>query len=41
VSAEQTETLTKRLLELDWRIHDIVVVPVAGVDGAPEETRVR
>ena len=33
VTAEQTETLTKRLLELDWRVRDIVVVPVAASTG--------
>jgi len=41
VTTEQTEELTKRLFGLDWRIHDVVVVPVAGVDGAPEATRIR
>ena len=34
---ERVEELTERLTELDWQLSDVVVSPVASIEGAPSE----
>lgn len=41
LSVQRCEDLTEALIGIDWRIHDIVVAPVASLDEAPSDILVQ